>query len=200
MTRSPLVPLSLARIADVLAGRPGVPASTDGDPPRAAVAVTLREAGVDDVELLLIRRAERAGDPWSGQIALPGGRWSPNDESLVHTAFRETGEETGIDLFTDGILLGTLDELRPRTPTLPPIIVSPVVVRLSAPATTLVLNHEVAEAFWVSLGVLADPATSQEREVHARGSTWRVSAFVLDQHVVWGLTERIVRQLLGLMA
>lgn len=180
----------------MLATTPGLPAEDDGAPARAAVALTLRPTAEEGAEILLIRRAERVGDPWSGQIALPGGRWSPNDESLLRTALRETWEETGIDLAATGIVLGTLDELRPRTATLPPIIVTPVVVALGDPPP-LVLSEEVADAFWVSLDVLRDPALSRESPVQVRGATWRVPSFVVGEHVVWGMTERILRQLLS---
>ncbi len=186
----------LRRLAGVLATTPGLPAEDDGAPARAAVALTLRPTAGEGAEILLIRRAERVGDPWSGQIALPGGRWSPNDESLLRTALRETWEETGIDLAATGIVLGTLDELRPRTATLPPIIVTPVVVALGDPPP-LVLSEEVADAFWVSLDVLRDPALTRESPVQVRGATWRVPSFVVGEHVVWGMTERILRQLLS---
>lgn len=185
----------LVQLAATLAERPGAPAADDGAPARAAVAITLRPAA-DGVDLLLIRRAEREGDPWSGQIALPGGRWSPNDESLLHTALRETWEETGVDLAAGGLVLGTLDELRPRTAALPAIIVTPVVVALEAPVS-LLLSDEVAEAFWVPLDLLRAPETSRESQVRVRGATWKVPSFVVHEHVVWGMTERILRQLLS---
>ena len=184
------------QLAAALTERPGAAAETDGAPARAAVALALRPGDDARGELLMIRRAERAGDPWSGQIALPGGRWSPNDESLLHTAVRETWEETGIDLAASGTILGTLDELRPRTAALPAIIVTPVVVALDQPAAH-VLNEEVAEAFWVPLGLLRDPTTTRESSVHVRGSTLRVPSFVVREHIVWGMTERILRQLLA---
>lgn len=190
----------LATLATVLARQPGVPAETDGSPARAAVALALRHDARGSLEVLLIRRAERAGDPWSGQVALPGGRASPVDPSLVHTAVRETWEETGIDLHAHGRILGTLDELRPRTATLPAIIVTPVVAALEparGPLPPLVLSDEVADAFWVPLDQLRDPAASRESTVHVRGATWRVPSFVLGEHVVWGMTERILRQLLS---
>lgn len=190
----------LATLATVLARQPGVPAETDGSPARAAVALALRHDARGSLEVLLIRRAERAGDPWSGQVALPGGRASPVDPSLVHTAVRETREETGIDLHAHGRILGTLDELRPRTATLPAIIVTPVVAALEparGPLPPLVLSDEVADAFWVPLDQLRDPAASRESTVHVRGATWRVPSFVLGEHVVWGMTERILRQLLS---
>lgn len=186
----------LRHLARVLASQPGAPVALESETARAAVAVTLRPTADDQVELLMIRRAEREGDPWSGQIALPGGRWSPNDESLLHTALRETWEETGIDLAVQGLVLGTLDELHPRTPLLPPIVITPVVVVLDAPAP-LVLSDEVADAFWVPLQTLRAPESTRESQVHARGATFRVPSFVLGERVVWGLTERILRQLLA---
>jgi hypothetical protein len=72
------------------------------------------------------RQARRVpGDPWSGHVAFPGGRAEPGDASPWHTAARETWEETGLDLLAAGRLLGTLDELYPRTPVLPPVVVRP---------------------------------------------------------------------------
>ncbi len=190
----------LAQLADSLARRPGTPAETDGSPARAAVTLTLRRGDRDTLDLLMIRRAERVGDPWSGQVALPGGRLAREDPSLLHTALRETREETGIDLHLHGHILGTLDELRPRTATLPAIIVTPVVVALDeggGPIPPLVLSDEVADAFWVPLELLRDPAVSRESSVLVRGATWRVPSFVVGEHVVWGMTERILRQLLS---
>lgn len=188
----------LLRLERSLLERPGAPAELDGDPARAAVLIAFR-ADRGEPELLLIRRADRQGDPWSGQIALPGGRRSPNDPSLQYTAIRETHEETGFDVTGRGRVLGMLDELRPRTPVLPPIVVSPFVAVVDPP-DQLTLNHEVAEAFWVPWSVFADPGSTRESEVQARGATWRAPSFVIREHVVWGMTERILRGLLARLA
>ena len=184
----------LVRLAADLRARPGVPAPDDGNPRRAAVAVVFRALPDAPLEILLILRAERDGDPWSGQVALPGGRQEAADATLQDTAVRETLEETGIDLDATGIVLGTLDELRPRTPTLPAIIVTPFVAVVD-PAAQAQQSEEVAEAFWAPWSLFGDALSSQESSVTVRGAEWRVPSYVVGRHVVWGMTERILHGL-----
>jgi len=95
-------------------------------------------------------------------------------------------------------VLGTLDELRPRSTMLPAIIVTPFVA-VVRPDVAIATSDEVASTFWVSLASLADPVTAVEAEVSARGATWRVPSYRLGGHTVWGMTERILRNLLGLI-
>ena len=85
----------------------------------AAVALVLRGQSARNAELLFIRRAERVGDPWSGHVAFPGGRRDDADTSLELTARRETREELSLELDTAARLIGVLDDLRPRSPSLP---------------------------------------------------------------------------------
>lgn len=184
----------VARIAQSLAIRPGVGAP-DPDARSAAVALVLRAVELRGLELLFIRRAEYAEDPWSGQVAFPGGRHEPGDESLERTAIRETWEETGIDLAASGAILGALDDVRPNTVRLPRIVVRPFVAAVSADAE-IEESGEVAEAFWVPLDALREESGWSETEVDARGIALRVRAFQHGDHIVWGMTERIVRQLL----
>lgn len=188
----------LRRLERVLAERPGSLAPDDGAPRRAAVAIVLRRADGGVIELLLIKRSDREDDPWSGHIALPGGRHDPTDATLQDTAVRETREETAIDLARDGLVLGTLDELRPRSAMLPSIIVTPFVA-VVRPDVAIATSDEVASAFWVSLAELADPLMAVEAEVTARGATWRVPSYQLGGHTVWGMTERILGNLLRLL-
>ena len=116
----------IAALEAALASRPPFRAPPEAAAARAAVALLLRVSH-GGVELLLIRRAEREGDPWSGHMALPGGRWQPGDGNLATTAARETREEVGIDLWRHGRRLGELDELAPRSARIPSIVVSPFV-------------------------------------------------------------------------
>ena len=184
----PLLPL----LAADLRANPGRPETDEGDPARAAVAIILRAK--PELEILLIQRAVREGDPWSGQIALPGGRRDPEDATLQDTAIRETLEETGLDLASEGLVLGTLDELRPRTPVLPPIIVTPFVA-VVAGDTPLQISDELADAFWTPWSTFADPARLDETEVQVRGAAWKVTSYLVGERVVWGMTERMLRQL-----
>jgi len=189
----------LARIEATLSTRRGVLADTDGDPRRAAVAVILRAGLGAALELLLIERAERQGDPWSGHVALPGGRQSLRDAGLQDTVVREALEETGIDLANDGAILGTLDELRPRTPSLPPIIVTPFVA-VVRPEVAVVASDEVAAAFWVPWSFFVAPDARGESIVRVLGADRNVASYVIGRRVVWGMTERILRQLVDVLA
>lgn len=186
---------AIERIGRAIAARPGGLAERDEPYHEAAVALVLREAA-DDLELLLIRRAVREGDPWSGQVGLPGGRWGAGDASLEETALRETVEEVGLDLRAQGRVLGALDELRPRTPVLPPIIVRPYVAVLGAgaePAAQAVNpNHEVAAWRWVRVGEIFAPETRIVTTVEVRDMRLRVDAYQVGDFTVWGMTERIL--------
>lgn len=164
---------------------------------RAAVALLLRP-GPAGPELCFIRRAERSGDPWSGHVAFPGGRAEPEDGSLEDTAVRETIEETGIDVRAGGRVLGALDDLVPRTPSAHPVVVRPFVAEVPA-GTEVVPNQEVAGAFWVPLRTLHLPETTRESVVLVRGEPIAVTSYRYDDHVIWGMTERILRQLIALV-
>jgi 8-oxo-dGTP pyrophosphatase MutT (NUDIX family) len=165
---------------------------------RAAVALIIR-AGADAApELLFIQRAEYPGDPWSGQVAFPGGREEEPDPTLLDTAIRETREETGIDLVRDGTVIGTLDDLRPQTVRLPAVIVRPYVVLLNR-FEPLLLSDEVALAFWIPLEAFKDAPAWRDTDVLARGVQMNRRAFHHQGHVIWGMTERILAQLLALL-
>ena len=160
---------------------------------RAAVALVLVGPEVGR-ELLLIRRAQRAGDPWSGHVALPGGRRDPADRDLAETARRETREETGVLL---GEPLGALDDLRPTRSRNPRIVVRPFVFHLPARPPVRVDPREVAYHRWVGLDALAGAAG--EGPVEHRGRALQVPGFLLEEDFVWGMTHRILQPFLELV-
>ena len=159
------------------------------DPAAAEAAVALiLTPRAEDLQALFIRRAEMPGDPWSGQMALPGGRRDPADPDLRATALRETQEETGITL-TGGTELGVLDDFAPRAQALPRIVVRPYVFGLTEqPPVTL--SAEAAYHVWIPMSELRRGYSSAE--VDARGTRMVMPAFVVGPHVIWGLTERIL--------
>ena len=189
---------ALDRLERALAAREGRREDVDEATSRAAVAMVLRPDGRGSADVLFIQRALFEGDPWSGQVAFPGGRAEATDSSLLETALRETREEIGGDLAQAARLLGTLDEIHPRTPVLPAIVVRPHVFVLER-EFRIEHSHEVADTFWVPLAAFLDPATTREVNVNARGLRLRVPGFVIGDRVIWGMTERFLRQMLGLL-
>jgi 8-oxo-dGTP pyrophosphatase MutT (NUDIX family) len=164
----------------------------------AAVALVLRGQSPADAELLFIRRAERAGDPWSGHIAFPGGRRDAGDATLEVTAVRESFEEVSLDLEVDARLIGVLDDLRPRSAALPSIAVRPFVFTLIHDAA-VVPNAEVHSTFWMPLSELRDPQRVTEHVFERDGTQLRFPAYRWGDDVVWGMTEKIVTQLLSVL-
>lgn len=183
----------LVRLRERLAGHES---GTDDDPSLIWAAVTVI-LSPDPESILLIRRAERTGDPWSGHIALPGGRREPGDADLLVTAIRETKEEVGIELGRAD-LGGTLQDVVPRTPVLPPIAVRPFVFILPA-RPTLTLNVEVASADWVTLDHLLHRDTHHSVWLDIAGRSRQVQAYELERGMVWGMTERILTGLISLL-
>lgn len=163
----------------------------------AAVAVILTTS--EPEEMLFIRRVERAGDPWSGQMAFPGGFAAPGDPDLRRTAERETLEETGLDLSTAADFLGELDEVAPRTPLLPRILVAPFAytIRPGAPTTP---GPEVQEAVWLRVGDLLSTARRQPFTLEHPTGTRTFDSIVIGPYTIWGLTERVLQQMARLGA
>jgi len=158
--------------------------------PDAAVAIII-SIRRDSDSVLLIRRRDRLGDPWSGQIAFPGGHRSLNDPTLLDTAVREASEEVGIELSRHtalGVLLPMYSQTRR-------ILVAPFVFQLISDVAVR-MNDEVAETFWASLQELST-IRSTRSEVHVETGTLDADSYVLDGRVIWGLTFRIIRNLLN---
>jgi 8-oxo-dGTP pyrophosphatase MutT (NUDIX family) len=189
----------IARLASRLARRSGHVLQPEGPSRFAAIALVVRVSDTSGPELLLIKRAEAEQDPWSGHVACPGGRMDPGDRDLEHTAVRETWEETGIDLESDGRILGTLDDITPRSRALPPLIIRPFVAAVH-PEVTIVESPEVAEAFWVPIAAVREAAAWGRGFVAIRGAGEREEdVFRHGEHTVWGLTHRALRQFVELL-
>ncbi|MEM9565998.1 MAG: CoA pyrophosphatase [Actinomycetota bacterium] len=170
--------------------------------PRAAVAAVFRQREGDGMadgpgggsELLFIQRATKPTDPWSGQMAFPGGREELADSSPRHTAARETAEEVGLDL-SPARFLGTLSELDGGRANNRRIIVSAHAWWLPGPRPTLDLNHEVADVVWVPLRELANDARYIDYRYPLTGTTFPGIQLDHPDQVIWGLTLRLLADL-----
>jgi len=186
----------VARLIRSLADHPPVVVRPEPQMRLAAILLALRARADGEPELLMIKRAEAEGDPWSGHIACPGGRMEPGDHDLAVTAVRETLEETGVDIASDGRLLGHLDDLSPRTPSLPPLVIRPYVALVRA-GVEIVPSREVAAAFWVPVSALREQTAWGTGSVSVGGTQREVAVFQHGEYTVWGLTERVLRQFLA---
>ena len=163
---------------------------------QASVAVVLR--ATDPLELLLIKRAASERDPWSGHMALPGGRRDPADENSEATARRETLEETAVDLDSVGTPLGRLEDVRPSSARLPRLIISPFVYGVPRGQEASDVSREVDRVFWVSVDALRSPDTRSSVSIPLPGGARDFPSFVVEGQHVWGLTYRILEQFLEL--
>jgi 8-oxo-dGTP pyrophosphatase MutT (NUDIX family) len=162
---------------------------------RAAVTLLLtpEPERPDELEVLFGLRAEVEGDPWSGHVALPGGREDAEDEDLVETARRELREETAIELPRDA-MVGRLDDLHPQAVHLPSIVVSPFVAWLRE-RPTVRENYELAGHVWIPIADLADP-TRRSRLRREKPTPREFETIEYAGAVVWGMTLMIVEDFL----
>lgn len=162
----------------------------DVDRIRAAVALVLRPG--DDLEFLLVKRATHERDPWSGQMALPGGRWETSDDGLLHTAQRETLEETGVDLSALGTPIGRLGDVTTSSPRIPKMRIGAFAFAVPPETEAVVASPELDAVHWVPLDVLRAPETASEIKLEYPGHRLKYPSYhVVGEHV-WGLTYRIL--------
>ncbi|MCL7958770.1 MAG: CoA pyrophosphatase [marine benthic group bacterium] len=166
---------------------------------RAAVTLILRASKTDlsGADALFVRRAEVPGDPWSGHVALPGGRRDPDDADLLDTARRETFEETGLRL-ERADHVGRLGEIHPRSKHLPSICVTPFVAWLGSDQE-IRLNYELTGHAWIPVSVLSDPRY-RSTLVREAPSVREFPAIDYEGDVIWGLTFAIVEDFLAVLS
>jgi len=160
----------------------------------AVVGILLWEEPGRGLQALLVQRAEREGDPWSGQIGLPGGRVKQSIESPRTAVHREVEEEVGIKLEEVGVELGSLSVGHPMRRI--EMRVQPWVYGLRV-KPWVSIGSEIAGSFWVNLAEL--PSTKKMSEITIRDKPWSVESFVVEGKVVWGFTYRVLTELLPIL-
>jgi 8-oxo-dGTP pyrophosphatase MutT (NUDIX family) len=160
------------------------------DAPGRAAAVlvpTFVEAG--QLWLLLTKRAESLSNH-AGQISFPGGGREAGEDAW-QTALRETEEEIGLPP-TRVLELGRLDEIYAEVSD---YRIVPCVGAIPNPIEPE-LNEEVEEVLRVPLLAFADVKVVEDRVVQWRGEDRQIRIYHVGRHPVWGLTARIVQNLL----
>ena len=153
----------------------------------AAVLVPIIDRSEPSV-LFTIRTAELASH--AGQVAFPGGKIDPGDETPVAAALRETSEEVGlpasaVEPFGYLDLYLTFSGFR----------ILPTVARVK-PDFALVLNpREVTETFEVPLSFLMTPGNHLRKTRDWNGIDREYYAMPFGDHYIWGITAGIVRNL-----
>jgi 8-oxo-dGTP pyrophosphatase MutT (NUDIX family) len=163
--------------------------------PDAAVAIVHARGAADSV--LLMRRAEREADAWSGHWSFPGGRRDPEDSDLLHTALRELEEECGI-LLARARLEAALPAAVARRRVGRFLLVAPFVFRVDDEQPPALDPQEAVEAVWAPLSMLRDPARHALRPVPGLPPDVRFPAINLNGVPLWGFTYRLITDWLDL--
>ena len=166
---------------------------------RSAVAMILQVRD-GELQILMIKRAERVGDPWSGHMAFPGGRMDKSDANGYAVAVRETAEEVGLSLGPEDECIGRLSELnaKPQRGSFG-MAVSPFVFRLDR-EVIFTPNYEVAEVVWVPLEFLTDEDNREEMIWKYKGAKIPVPCYMYEGRCIGGLSLMMLDGLLDLVA
>ena len=181
------MPFELERFFDACDGAPLKPLTES----RCAAVALIFVDGADGHELCFVKRQVYPGDPWSGQMALPGGKRNPEDTTPHDVARREAFEEVGVTL-SDADLVGMMPRMTAGAGGVrEPLPVYPVLYRLHGPGPRITIGDELAEGHWISLRHLWNRENWSSME-------WRGGEFAGIQHgerVIWGFTLSLLTRL-----
>jgi 8-oxo-dGTP pyrophosphatase MutT (NUDIX family) len=161
----------------------------------AAVAIVHTHGGEES--LLLMRRAEREDDPWSGHWSFPGGRRDPADRDLLDTALRELEEECGVRMTRED-LEAEWPVRYARRKTGGCVAVTPFLFRAAEEAETVPDGREAVEAVWIPLSLLRDSARHEMLPIPGLAEGLRYPAVALRGAPLWGFTYRLICDWLGI--
>ena len=185
-------------IKDCLAAQPDLTIDFNAPGRRAAVAIVL-VPHQQDTQALFILRATKKGDPWSGQMAFPGGHYEPEDKGLRVTAERETLEEVGLDLARSGRYLGSFSPVKANPRGNLDMLVVPQVFVLDTKPEGLQANYEVAEILWGDLGRMLDRQLLTQSTFPQFNRSIVFPGYQVGKEVVWGLTFRMLNEFFSLL-
>jgi len=155
---------------------------------QAAVAIIVKPKH-NDLEFFLVKRAEVDDDPWSGDMAFPGGKKNPQDHNLLDTVMREVLEETSIDLNKE-IIIGYMEPIYSSVKT--DLAVQPIIY-LFEDYPEVKLNYELTKFIWVALSEI------KEGKTQSKIKGWKGPVYKIQGETVWGLTFRMLEKLFKLL-
>jgi 8-oxo-dGTP pyrophosphatase MutT (NUDIX family) len=158
----------------------------------AAVLIPVYRSAPGDLHIVMILR--NPGGVHGGQIAFPGGKHDPEDETLLDTALRETREELGLVVRREDILA----ELPMEQTRTTGYRVFPYVARITPPDRWQIAEREIAEIVDVRLNDLTGPGA--HGKMIDRFPTWQkvepVEYYRIGEHRLWGLSYRILHPII----
>ena len=179
-------------LAAALGGRQRIVLAPPG---KTVAAVLVPLLAVDGEPSLLFTRRSNLLPHHQGQIAFPGGGHDPEDPDLAATALREAQEEIGLDP-AHVRLLGALDDLETVATR---FVITPFVGVVPHPYDFRPCPREVDAIFSVPLRVLQAPDAERHEVWDFDGRAVPIDTYPVDGHVIWGATQRITRDLLGVL-
>jgi 8-oxo-dGTP pyrophosphatase MutT (NUDIX family) len=170
-------------------GATGWPAP-EGEIP-AAVLVPLFLAGEAAEPHLVLTRRRADLKRHAGEISFPGGRRDAADADLAETALREAEEEIGLERSR----VSMLDELTPVSTFATNYIIHPFVGLIPAGQVWQLSPVEVDAVLELPLSALRESRTRTRLE--RRGFSFETDAYIVEDHLIWGATARIIQELLA---
>ena len=165
-----------------------------GEDAREAAVMVLLYPLNGSVHTVFMQRPDYNG-VHSGQISFPGGKRESTDDSLILTALREAGEETGVD----SSKICVINTLTPLFIPVSNMVVTPV---LGWIAEKPVFNHQPEEVIFLfdaEIEKFLDPSVIKTKPFVIRGETINVRYFDYDGYVIWGATAMILNELLAII-
>jgi len=178
-------------IADALSAYGSVQSFEGFFPQQAAVMVLLTDEA--SPELIFTLRAKHLNQH-AGEVCFPGGKWEPQDDSLLTTALRETHEEIGLSPNVIDVL-GAL----PARATRSGAMVQPFVGKVSANCRFDLNHHELEELFTVPLAAFRQGLQVRTDVFEHHGQRLRIPAYVYQKYEIWGFTAGVTSELLNLL-
>ncbi|MFT5395952.1 MAG: 8-oxo-dGTP pyrophosphatase MutT (NUDIX family) [Gammaproteobacteria bacterium] len=161
--------------------------------PSAAVALIVTHKSPS---ILLVRRADNAADPWSGQWAFPGGKVDESDFNLLATCQREVLEECGCQLSTDHYERA-LPISKAGRQQKHPVIVAPFLWEIPERVALTPDETEIAAACWLELSYLTDPINHDSGVIASEYDDREFPYIRLGDTPLWGFTYMVLMNYLN---